>query len=227
MREIIKDFVRECSAILPLHEPIHEFGAYQVAGQEGFADLRSLFPGKCYIGSDIRFGPGVDVLLDLHALGLADASVGSALILDTLEHVEKPWRAMEEVYRIIRPGGVVLISSVMNFPIHNYPSDYWRFTPEAFRSLLRPFEYATVTWAGVEDFPETVVGIGCKDRLSDGDIQALNECLIAWRQRWMPRVPPLYERCAKLVAPPLALNVYRAVRDRNLDWIRRSWHQPD
>jgi SAM-dependent methyltransferase len=226
MRDIIKEFVRECVAILPFREPIHEFGAYQVAGQEGFADLRAFFPDKCYIGSDMRRGVGVDLMLDLHALGLASESVGSALILDTLEHVESPWRAMEEVHRVLAPGGVVLISSVMNFPIHNHPSDYWRFTPEAFRSLLRSFEFAAVTWAGVEDFPETVVGVGCKGRLSEAQVQALQERLTAWRQRWAPRTPPLYERIAKLVAPPLALGVYRVMRDRNLRWIRQAWHQP-
>ncbi|MGB9750780.1 MAG: methyltransferase type 11 [Roseiflexus castenholzii] len=226
MREIIKEFVSECAAVLPICEPIHEFGAYQVAGQEGFVDLRSLFSSQCYIGSDMRYGPGVDVLLDLHALGLADASVGSALILDTLEHVEKPWRAMEEVHRILKPGGIVLISSVMNFPIHNHPSDYWRFTPEAFHSLLHPFEYALVMWAGVEDFPETVVGVGCKGRLAEAQACALQERLTAWQARWAPRVPPLYERIAKLVAPPIALSAYRALRDHDLHWIRQAWHQP-
>lgn len=226
MRDIIKEFVRECAALLPFREPIHEFGAYQVAGQEGFADLRAFFPGTCYIGSDMRRGTGVDLLLNLHALGLASESVGSALILDTLEHVEMPWRAMEEVHRVLAPGGVVLISSVMNFPIHNHPSDYWRFTPEAFRSLLRSFEFAMVSWAGVEDFPETVVGVGCKGRLSETQTHALQERLTAWQQRWAPRVPPRYERIAKLVTPPLMLTAYRVMRDRDLRWIRQVWHQP-
>ena len=37
--------------------PIFEFGAYQVDGQEGFADLRSLFPGREYVGCDMRRAP--------------------------------------------------------------------------------------------------------------------------------------------------------------------------
>ncbi len=225
MRAIIKEFVEICVATLPFNTPVYEFGSYQVAGQEGFADLRAFFPGQPYVGADMRRGPGVDVVLDLHNIGLPDASVGSVLILDTLEHVERPWRAMEEVYRILAPGGVVLISSVMNFPIHNHPSDYWRFTPEALRSLLRSFEFATVTWAGIEDFPETIVGVGYKGQLSGERERALRERLAAWQQCWTPRVPPRYERLAKFITPPLMLAIYRTIRDRNPSWFHRVWHQ--
>jgi hypothetical protein len=56
----------------------------------------------------------------------------------------------------------VVLSSVMNFPIHDYPYDYWRFTPEAFKSILKPFSSAFVGFAGTDDFPHTVVGIGFK-----------------------------------------------------------------
>lgn len=226
MRPIIKEFVDVCVATLPFNEPVYEFGAYQVAGQEGFADLRSFFPGRRYVGADMRRGPGVDVILNLHDIGLPDASIGSALVLDTLEHVEKPWRAMEEIHRVLAPGGVVLISSVMNFPIHDHPSDYWRFTPEAFRSLLNPFEWALVEWAGEEAFPETVVGVGCKYAPPAASIAALRTQLAAWQRRWAPRVPPLYERIAKQIAPPMMLNAYRAIRDRDLRWLRQSWEHP-
>jgi hypothetical protein len=35
---------------------------------------------------DLQPGTGVDQVQDLHALGLADESSGTALILDTIEH---------------------------------------------------------------------------------------------------------------------------------------------
>ena len=57
MRESIKEFVKIVSETLPIPEPIFEFGSLQVPGQEGFADLRPIFPNKKYIGCDIREGP--------------------------------------------------------------------------------------------------------------------------------------------------------------------------
>ena len=136
MRELIKQFVKICAETLPINEPIYEFGSLQVAGQEGFADLRPFFSVKKYVGADMRKGPGVDVLLNLHNIDLPSKSVGTALVLDTFEHVEYPRKAIDELYRILKPNGIIIISSVMNFPIHDHPADYWRFTPEAFKSLL-------------------------------------------------------------------------------------------
>ncbi len=204
MRHSIKQFVEIATQTLPIAEPVYEFGSYQVPGQEGFADLRPLFPDKAYVGSDMREGPGVDRILDLHKLDLADACVGTVLCLDTLEHVEYPHRAMEEIYRVVSPGGIALISSVMKFPIHDYPYDYWRFTPEAFRSLLKPFSQAHVDFAGDDLFPHTVVGIGVKDAQVSFD--AFLKRLNSWKDRWtvgrhwMPIIRPWL--------PPIVLDLY-------------------
>jgi SAM-dependent methyltransferase len=182
MRQIIKDYVSVCAAFLPYREPVYEFGAYQVAGQEGFADLRPFFPGKTYIGCDMRPGPGVDLVLNLHEIDLPDETAGCVLSLDTLEHVEEPWTALREMYRILKPNGIVVISSVMKFPIHDYPHDYWRFTPKAFESLLKPFDGAIVDYAGDTDFPHTVVGVGIKGHLAQSKVKAFKDYMIKWRE---------------------------------------------
>lgn len=57
---LVKQFVKIVAETMPITEPIFEFGSLQVSGQEGFADLRPLFPNKEYVGCDIREGPGVD-----------------------------------------------------------------------------------------------------------------------------------------------------------------------
>ena len=167
MRQPIRDFVRIASGSLPLGEPIYEFGSLQVPGQEGFADLRSLFPDKAYVGCDLRPGTGVDKILDLHDIDLAPETAAAVLCLDTLEHVEYPRIALQEIHRILRPDGIAVISSVMKFRIHDYPLDYWRFTPEGFKSLLKPFSNSFVGYAGEAKFPHTVVGIGFKGQRPD------------------------------------------------------------
>jgi SAM-dependent methyltransferase len=164
MRKIIKDFVSIIAKHIPVGEPVYEFGSLQVPGQENFADLRPLFPGKQYFGADMREGPGVDKILNLHEIEMPSEHVGTVLCLDTLEHVEYPHKALKEIYRILKPDGIAVISSVMNFRIHDYPHDYWRFTPEAFKSLLKPFSDSFVSFVGLEDFPHTVVGIGFKEK---------------------------------------------------------------
>jgi SAM-dependent methyltransferase len=191
MRELIKEFVSICAQTLPLEEPIYEFGSLQVPGQEGFADLRPLFPGKEYVGSDMQEGPGVDIVLNLHDLALPAHTVGTALVADTLEHVEFPFRAIEQVHKVMHPDGIVLISSHMQAKIHAYPNDYWRFTPEGFRVLLKPFTDSLVSYAGAKKFPHTVVGIGFKG--AKPPVERLTAALADWQARWetLPQ-PPLW-----------------------------------
>jgi SAM-dependent methyltransferase len=180
MRQMIKDFVEICSKNLPITEPIYEFGSFQVPGQEVFADLRPYFPGKEYVGCDMRMGPGVDRVLNLHHIDLPDESVGTVLSLDTFEHVEYPRKAIHEIHRILRPGGVCVISSVMNFIIHDYPHDYWRFTPQGFSSLLEIFPTHHVDWAGEPYHPHTVVGVAIK---GPGKLEELKKALMVWKQQ--------------------------------------------
>lgn len=42
--------------------------------------------------------------------GIADNSVDLVLCLDVLEHLVDPWATMQELYRIVRPGGSVIVS---------------------------------------------------------------------------------------------------------------------
>lgn len=217
MRQQVYRFVQVAAETLPLLEPICEFGALQVPGQEGLADLRPLFPGRKYLGTDMRAGPGVDCLLDLHRLALGDETVGTALILETLEHVEFCHRALSEVHRVLRPGGMVLITSMMLFPIHNYPDDYWRFTPAGFRSLLRPFSWTFVDAVGEADAPHTVVGVGCKGEVSLPERQRFLRGMEEWHRYWNhPLRADPFGLSWRLLMPPILRIYYRR-------WRPRSW----
>ena len=111
-----------------------------------------------------------------------DESVGTVLCLDTLEHVEYPRRAMEEIRRILKPDGLVVISSVMNFPIHDYPNDYWRFTPEAFNSLLQDFNRRHSDFAGDEQFPHTVIGVAFKGDIPEEILENFKLEIKVWKE---------------------------------------------
>jgi SAM-dependent methyltransferase len=106
------------------------------------------------VGTDVRAGPGVDAVLDIHETNIPTGCIGTALVMDTLEHVKFPHRVLEEMHRVLMPGGLVVISSHMNWPIHSFPNDYWRFTPQGFAVLLRLFSQILVESAGTS-FPLT------------------------------------------------------------------------
>jgi SAM-dependent methyltransferase len=162
-REFTYHFVSIVARTLPIHEPIYEFGSYR--GREKYqvyGNMRLLFKGQEFVGCDIREGYGVDKILNLHDIDLPDETAGTVLCLDTLEHVEFCHKAVSEMCRVLKPGGICVIVTVMHWQIHNHPNDYWRFTPAGLESLLKPFEEKYVSYRGKPELPHTVVGIGVK-----------------------------------------------------------------
>ena len=164
MQKPIRQFVEICTKFLDFRSPIYEFGALNV-NQSDDADLRSLFGGATYVGADMRAGPGVDKILNLHDIDVKDEAVGSVICLDTIEHVEYPRKGIEEIYRVLAADGILILSSVFEFPIHGYPNDFWRFTPEGFRSLLREFSSTYVFSFGRScSRPQSVVAVAFKGK---------------------------------------------------------------
>jgi len=212
MRKSIKEFVSIVAETLPIAEPVYEFGSLQVPAQKDFADLRPLFAGKQYVGCDMRQGPGVDRVLNLHEIDLPDETAGTVLVLDTLEHVEFVRKAMQEVHRILKADGIAVISSVMYFPIHDHPHDYWRFTPEAFKSLLNVFSSSFVEFAGDEQFPHTVVGLGFKGSLPREHIDEFLPRVADWKKRWVRPVEVPRKKILKSIVPEMVLNMYRHIK---------------
>jgi SAM-dependent methyltransferase len=93
---------------------------------------------------------------------LPDESAGTVLCIETFEHVFEVRRAFDEVFRLLKPGGIFVITSPLNFRIHGYPDDYWRMTPNCLRRLLAPYRAKVSGHQGHAAFPHTVMGLGLK-----------------------------------------------------------------
>jgi SAM-dependent methyltransferase len=162
MRDHNKTFCRLVAETFDCPGPVFEFGSYQVEGQVDYADLRALFAGQDYVGCDMRPGPGVDRVEDVSAIGLPDGSAGTVLCIETFEHVFEVRRAFDEVFRILKPGGLFVITSPLNFRIHGYPDDYWRMTPNCLRRMLEPYAGRLSGYQGYHKFPHSVMGLAAK-----------------------------------------------------------------
>jgi SAM-dependent methyltransferase len=85
-------------------------------------------------------GPGVDLTGDIHDLPIPDASFDCVFCTGTLEHVRNPAKAVEELHRILKPGGIVHIDVPFIQGYHPDPTDFWRFTLDGLRLLCGAFE---------------------------------------------------------------------------------------
>ena len=117
------------------------------------------------------------------------------------EHVARPWRALEEVYRVLRPGGVVLMTSHLYFPIHAHPDDFWRFTMSGFGVLLAPYDIACVEAAGMPKLPHTIVGVAAKPPAESTLMEPLR-CAV---ENWTKRAATSWKERVMAVLPPVVL----------------------
>ncbi len=103
-----------------------ELGARNVSG----VLRRDHFPnaGK-YIGIDIHPGEGVDIVGDAHRLSdiVEPNSVDALFSFSVFEHLLFPWKVVLEINRVLKPGGVVFVSTHPVWPAHELPWDFWRF----------------------------------------------------------------------------------------------------
>lgn len=112
-----------------------EFG-----GSNGF--LADLFDGADY--EIAPNAPEVDVQ-DLR--GYPTDTFDVVILDEILEHVAKPWIAVEQVRRILKPGGCLITGSPFLIAEHRMPRDFWRFTKDGYRVLLEGYsEVETGSW---------------------------------------------------------------------------------
>ena len=184
MRPNVKLFAQILTEEMTLPSPVVDIGSLRVEGQEDYADLRPFMGTSQYVGFDMRPGAGVDALGSIHELPLRASTAGTVFALDTLEHVLDPIAAARELCAAVRPGGVVALTSHMNFPIHAHPSDYWRFTPMVFDYLISPLATRYVLMQGNSENPHTVIAVGMKASGGVDDELAFRGAVERLRSRW-------------------------------------------
>lgn len=106
----------------------------------GYSEGR-LPKGSKLVCVDIEDGPGVDLVADAHDLHMIkDNTVDCVVTISTLEHVRYPQKIVKEIYRILKPGGIVYVSVPFVFVFHSDPDDHYRFSVDGVRILCEDFE---------------------------------------------------------------------------------------
>ena len=76
------------------------------------------------------------LLSQYQILNFKDKQFDLVLMLEVLEHVEKPFDVSSEILRVLQPEGNLLLSVPFTFGIHEAPYDFWRFTKYGLMKLL-------------------------------------------------------------------------------------------
>jgi SAM-dependent methyltransferase len=148
MNDSVRDYVETAVKNHPVAGAILEVGSLDINGtvRDLFSD-RDRFPA--YLGVDMRPGPGVDQVMRANHLDVETESVGCVVCCEMLEHDSRPWESVKEFARVLKAGGyLILTTCYIGKPRHDYPNDYWRFTPEGLNCLMdyAAFDPLRVWW---------------------------------------------------------------------------------
>jgi len=131
--------------------PTHPYGTraleliHDLPKQSLFLDLGSgiksqnqLFENAIYLDA-VHFA-NVDVVSSRARLPFKDKVFDLVISQAVFEHLPSPFQMAREVFRTLKPGGLVLIDTAFMQPLHGDPDHYFNMTSEGLRLVLEDFE---------------------------------------------------------------------------------------
>ncbi|MFN4338723.1 class I SAM-dependent methyltransferase [Parvibaculum sp.] len=111
------------------------------AGQKGMGtEVLYDDPRILVAAFDIYPSPNTLFAADAHNIPLKDESVDAVCVQAVLEHVLEPSRAVSEILRVLKPGGIVYAETPFMQQVHEGAADFTRFTELGHRWLFRDFD---------------------------------------------------------------------------------------
>jgi SAM-dependent methyltransferase len=144
-------------------------------------------PSVRLIRLDVSAAHRPDVVADATRLPVGDGRLDAVTMFEVLEHVASPWAMIDEARRVVRPGGALLGSAPLVWPIHGDPDDYFRFTEAGLRAMLTGFEAVTVIPIGNHVSAAWIL-LSARSRIA----RSLNPALRGIGRRADPRCPEGY-----------------------------------
>lgn len=104
----------------------------------GGAPYTSILPAAEYFRADQSMMDDFDYLIanDGTLPEVPNDSFDTVLSTQVLEHVPDPQKYLREAWRILKPGGTLILSTHGTFSDHPCPDDFWRWTQQGLEHLL-------------------------------------------------------------------------------------------
>jgi len=93
-----------------------------------------------HIGIDLEDGThgtsAVDAVGSAYETGEPDSKADTVLMTQVFEHLEEPAKGLQESFRILAPGGHLILSTDFAWHLHEEPRDFFRYSPHGLRYLF-------------------------------------------------------------------------------------------
>jgi len=106
----------------------HIKGKVLDVGAGSFSRYIDHFDCEEYIKMDIHGEKNIDIVGNAENIPFRSETFDSIVCTQVISDLENPGKAIKEFYRVLKPGGKVLLTESLFNEMHDEPYDFWRFT---------------------------------------------------------------------------------------------------
>jgi len=121
------------------------------------------------VGMDVETSPHdvkvADVIYDGKHIPFGDQEFDIVFCTEVMEHVPEPSEFLAEIYRVLKPGGVVIMTTPFLVPLHEEPHDYYRYTKHGIHHLLGKTGFRNIEIEPFGEYFAVVIAFGVQIQL--------------------------------------------------------------
>jgi len=103
---------------------------------------------KKVINVDVVAYDNVDIVCSIDSLPFENESVDVIITSSVLEHLKDPNKAINEIYRVLKQGGIIYTDIPFIVGFHASPNDYNRWTKKGIENLHKKFTKVSLNISG-------------------------------------------------------------------------------
>lgn len=118
----------------------------------GDGRYKQYFPHAQYESADIcelerNYGK-INYVCSLNEIPVEDQRFDAVICTQVLEHIDEPSETLDELFRVLKPGGTLFLTAPLYYPEHEIPYDFYRYTQFGFRHLFEKAGYKidSINW---------------------------------------------------------------------------------
>jgi ubiquinone/menaquinone biosynthesis C-methylase UbiE len=115
---------------------------------------------KKYIGIDhpitsqkYKYGESPDLFADATDIPLPDNYCDCVSMISVLEHLPNPEQALNEAARIMKQNSDLILIAPQNYPLHDLPYDFFRYTRFGLKALLNKTGFKIIKIKPLGNYP--------------------------------------------------------------------------
>lgn len=105
-----------------------------------YSPYKNKIPYKKYMRLDVNKKTKPDICCDIHKIKWKSNYFDTIIATEVLEHLYDPQKVVDELYRILKSGGICIASTRFIQMYHPMPKDYYRFTWDSLNYLFKKFK---------------------------------------------------------------------------------------